>query len=217
MRTTENTLYLLLVWLMALTVFTACSKGGDDYMINYYHDKGTTGATGGKGEKGDKGDFEVYDGEWTVNKQVVDTARLELSGMLKLRLPEAYLTQLCFPDRSGAEEPKPKGLPMEAKLLAQGGSSQMELYSFITKIDDSSGVVFYGAGYFYVTMDGADYQIDLLCSESGSVIFRWDTEMWTIGIPIKRVLITNMSTYKVQQKPLSTPVTIYYNTKQRIR
>ena len=39
---------------------------------------------------------ESFTGEWTVGKQVVDTARLEVSEVLRVRLPEAYLVSLCF-------------------------------------------------------------------------------------------------------------------------
>ena len=159
----------------------------------------------------------VYDGEWTVNKQVVDTARLEIGETLKLRLPEDYLTRLCFPDKSGAESPQHKGTPMEARLLKSGYTQQMELYSFLTMMKDSGGKTLYGAGYYYVTIADTDYRIDLLCSESGSSIFRLDTLLWTISIPVSGFLIVNIVTNEEREQPLTSPVTIYYNAKQRIR
>ena len=159
----------------------------------------------------------VYDGEWTVNKQVVDTARLEVFYELKLRLPEDYLTRLCFPDKSGADSPQTKGTPMVVELLTQGYSKQMELYSFLTMMKDSGGKALYGSGYFYVTIGDTDYRIDLLCSESSSSIFRLDTGLWTIAIPIRGFLIVNTMTNEEREQSLSQPVTIYYNAKQRIR
>ena len=159
----------------------------------------------------------VYDGEWTVNKQVVDTARLEVFYELKLRLPEDYLTRLCFPDKSGADSPQTKGTPMVVELLTQGYSKQMELYSFLTMMKDSGGKALYGSGYFYVTIGDTDYRIDLLCSESSSSIFRLDTGLWTIAIPIRGFLIVNTMTNEEREQSLSQPVTIYYNAKTRIR
>ena len=46
--------------------------------------------------------FYIYDGEWSVNRQVVDTARMEVraNGKIEVRLPEHYLLSLCFPDKT---------------------------------------------------------------------------------------------------------------------
>ena len=199
--------YLLMLWAAGLLLTVACTNDSDmvGEQISLPDDYSNTRSAG------------VYDGEWTVNKQVVDTARLEVFYELKLRLPEDYLTRLCFPDKSGAESPQHKGTPMEARLLKSGYTQQMELYSFLTMMKDSGGKTLYGAGYYYVTIADTDYRIDLLCSESGNSIFRLDTLLWTIAIPVSGFLIVNTATNEEREQPLATPVTIYYNAKTRIR
>ena len=170
----------------------------------------------------------IYDGEWTVNKQVVDTARLEVSDELKLRLPEDYLTRLCFPDNSGAdsnatlgsdqESPQPKGIPMVFKLLAQGYSEQMELYNFsYAMFNLNDGEQVYSIGYYYVTIAGVDYRIDLRGNDYGNAIFRLDTSLWTAGLSIKSFMVSEINKNVWREQSLSQPVTIYYNAKTRIR
>ena len=197
--------YLLMLWAAGLLLTAACTNDSDmlGMEISLPNDYSRTRC--------------VYDGEWTVNKQVVDTARLEVFYELKLRLPEDYLTRLCFPDKSGAEKPQPKGTPMVVELLTSGYTQQMELYTFLTMMKGSGGKALYGSGYYYVTIDGTDYRIDLLCSESSSSIFRQDTQLWTIAIPVRSFLIANTVTGEEREQPLASPVTIYYNAKQRIR
>ena len=195
---------LFVLWATALLLTVACSNDSDKMVdIKYLEER--WGAEG------------IYDGEWTVNKQVVDTARMEVFDKLKLRLPEEYLTRLCFPDKSGADSPQSKGVPMVVQLQTQGYSEQMELYTFLTMMKDGGGKALYGSGYFYVTIADTAYRIDLLCSESSSSIFRLDTGLWTIAIPIRGFLIVNTMTNEEREQPLPQPVTIYYNAKQRIR
>ena len=197
--------YLFILWATALLLTAACANDSDMLCYEPPRFDAYSDAAG------------IYDGEWTVNKQVVDTARLEVFDKLTLRLPEDYLTRLCFPDKSGAESPQSKGTPMVVELLTQGYTKQMELYSFLTMMKDSGGKALYGSGYFYVTIGDTDYRIDLLCSESSSSIFRLDTGLWTIAIPIRGFLIVNTMTNEEREQSLSQPVTIYYNAKQRIR
>ena len=223
MRRIVITMRLLAVWMTAILFFASCSRGGDDvsYLLpDYQGEQGNNGATGNKGDKGDKGGNErmIYDGEWTVNKQVVDTARIELDDKMTLRLPEDFLIRLCFPDKSGEATPQPKGQTMEIFFSRQGYSSQTELYYFIPcYVDNNEDEFHYSSGYFYVTIDGTNYRIDLLCSETGNMIFRRDTLQWTVGISFKKILVTNMSTNWKVKYPLIDTVTIYYNTKQRIK
>lgn len=160
----------------------------------------------------------IYDGEWTVNKQVVDTARLEVFDELKFRLPEDYLTRLCFPDKSGAESPQPQGKSIVVYPSTQGYSEQMELYNFCYAIfDQKNGKRFYSIGYYYATITDVDYRIDLLSNDYGNAIFRLDTGLWTIAIPIRGFFISNTITNEEREQPLSQPITIYYNAKTRIR
>lgn len=199
--------YLLILWAAGLLLTVACTNDSDmvGMEISLPDDYSNTRSAG------------VYDGEWTVNKQVVDTARLEVFYELKLRLPEDYLTRLCFPDKSGADSPQPKGIPMMVRPITQGYSQQMALYAFLTMMKDNGKKALYGSGYFYVTIHDTDYRIDLLCSESSSSVFRLDTQLWTIAIPVSGFLIVNTATNEEQEQSLSAPITIYYNAKTRIR
>lgn len=197
--------YLFLLCAAALLLTAACANDSD-MMADIKNLEERSGAEG------------IYDGEWTVNKQVVDTARMEVFDKLKLRLPEDYLTRLCFPDKSGAESPQPQGKSIEVYLSTQGYSEQMELYNFCYAIfDQKNGKRFYSIGYYYATITDIDYRIDLLSNDYGNAIFRLDTGLWTIAIPIKSFMISEMNKNVWREQPLSQPVTIYYNAKQRIR
>ena len=198
--------YLFILWATALLLTAACTNDSDMVSYSLPHFNANSDAAG------------IYDGEWTVNKQVVDTARLEIGNSLKLRLPEDYLTRLCFPDKSGAESPQPQGKSIEVYLSTQGYSEQMELYNFFYAIfDKKNGKRFYSIGYYYATITDVDYRIDLLSNDYGNAIFRLDTQLWTIAIPIRGFFIANTITNEEREQPLSQPITIYYNAKTRIR
>ena len=81
--------------LMALLVacmLTACSEGNDESMADMQMNNA-------------KADVQsaVFEGEWTIDKEVVDTARLEVSSVLKLRLPATRARQISPPS-----SPQPK-------------------------------------------------------------------------------------------------------------
>lgn len=195
-----------MLWAAGLLLTAACANDGDMMVSDMSPSYNYSNVTG------------VYDGEWTVNKQVVDTARLEIGSSLKLRLPEDYLTRLCFPDKSGAESPQPQGKSIVVYLSTQGYSEQMELYNFCYAIfDQKNGKRFYSIGYYYATITDVDYRIDLLSNDYGNAIFRLDTGLWTIAIPIRGFFIANTITNEEREQPLSQPITIYYNAKTRIR
>ena len=161
--------------------------------------------------------YAVYDGEWTVNKQVVDTARLEVTSVLKVRLPEEYLATLCFPDKSGASVPKPKGQPTVIQYRNQGYSTTYTFSDIVTTEKNFGGWVNFSQASFTVAVDGVDYRVDLLCDVTGSAIYRHDTELWTIAIPVGTFLVTNLKTKEESECRLPSTITIYYNAKQRIR
>lgn len=197
---------LFVLWATALLLTAACTNDSVMLSEQLQHFNVNSDAAG------------IYDGEWTVNKQVVDTARLEIGSSLKLRLPEDYLTRLCFPDKSGAESPQPQGKSIVVYPSTQGYSEQMELYNFCYAIfDQKNGKRFYSIGYYYATITDVDYRIDLLSNDYGNAIFRLDTGLWTIAIPIRGFFISNTITNEEREQPLSQPVTIYYNAKTRIR
>lgn len=159
----------------------------------------------------------VYDGEWTVNKQVVDTARLEVNGVLKVRLPEDYLSRLCFPDRISAAAPKLKGEPAVIFFNDQGYTATA-LFNSITSTEKKfDGMTFFIDVSFTVAIDGVDHRVDLLSNKPGNAVYWNDNDQWTIGITITSFYVTNLATSEEQVRTPDTPVILYYNTKNRIR
>ena len=109
----------------------------------------------------------VYDGVWTVDQQVVDTARLEVSTDMKIRLPEDYLTKLClselrkaagFYDKNYEVETshyrdygifttidpttiKPNGVPVTMTNEEQGFSDKGQYYHSYPKSTDEADML----------------------------------------------------------------------------
>ena len=78
-----KTIVLLIGIMIAMA---GCSVGDTDGSADYNTEASSSNAAG----------WGVYEGEWTVNKQVVDTARLVVAATMRVRLPEQYLLGLCF-------------------------------------------------------------------------------------------------------------------------
>ena len=172
----------------------------------------------------------VFEGEWSVNTHVVDTARLETTNVLKLRLPEEFLVSRCFPhnedpsgyhydsaseEKAAYEKVEPKGVPVSMKMQVQGYSDNGQYNTYYASLLGTAGYK-PEALFFYVTKDEIDYRIELLSDESVTSIYRADTGLWTIAIPIKGFLITNLETMEQRTQELFTPITIYYNAKSCI-
>jgi hypothetical protein len=171
-----------------------------------------------------------YNGEWTVNQQVVDTARLDVTDVLSVRLPETFLTHLCF-SQSGAEnalsyyseidgvkasEIKPLGLPTAIEIKDQGYTDEAVFSYFSAKALVNDGMTVYRSAYFLVTINGTKYHVELLSSDKGSAIRMSDTMGWTIAITVNGFCVTNTMNY--EEKYISiNPITLYYNTTERIR
>lgn len=138
----KSIVYCLVAWL-AVGLMAACSKNDNDELN--MNTKVPINDTNVK---------TVYDGVWCVDEEVVDTARLEVSTDMKIRLPEDYLTSLCFSnpkedalasaiagkddkpkngsDSSTNEEStdiRPKGVPVMMRNLEQGYSDNGQYYS----------------------------------------------------------------------------------------
>ena len=165
----------------------------------------------------------IYDGEWTINKQVVDTARLEVINgqVLRVRLPEIYLEISCF-EKEHASSAKPfsiahKGLPAIILLQNQGYSEKAEFNSITAAEISDQGTTFFSNLSFYVTIDDVDHQVDLLSDEPGNAIYRNDNGQWTIGFTVNAFRVTNQNTLEMQMRTPLKPITLYYNTKERIR
>ena len=236
----KSIVYCLVAWL-AVGLMAACSKNDDNEPnmdtippFNYTIVK------------------TVYDGVWTVDQAVVDTARLEVWGDMKIRLPEDYLTDLYLSspkeeglasaiagkddkpkDSSGSStntvstDIKPKGVPVTMRNLEQGYSDNGQYYSNYSPSSNdtdegrektSGGNSLYESGTFsfYVTKDGVDYRILLLSNDRPTSIYRMDTGLWTISIPINGFLVTNLETNEQSIHGIRPSITLYYNAKSRI-
>lgn len=174
----------------------------------------------------------LYDGEWTVNKQVVDTARLEVNEVLKVRLPENYLANLCFSVVSeknmfsdgtgvltavGESVSTLKGQPAVIYFRDQGYSSTASFADIGLTESNYNGEVVFNNASFTIAIGGVDYRVGLLSNDPGTAVYRNDTGLWTIAIPISAFLVTNLNTREESELQLPSAVTIYYNAKKRIR
>jgi len=201
-----------------LTLLTACSVEDADSNAEYMYGNDSVVPQA------------LYDGEWTVNKQVVDTARLEVNGVLKVRLPEDYLTRLCFggisedgspltSGTSGKTEPMAvlKGQPAVIHFTDQGYSTTTSFANIGVAESSLNGVVVFSHASFTIALNGVDYRVEMLSKEPGTAVYRNDTGLWTIAIPVGAFLVTNLNTQEESEHQLPSAVTIYYNAKKRIR
>lgn len=205
-RTVKYEMAALLV--VVLTTMVGCSTKGDD---GAYMELPPSQAEALMYDTG------IYDGEWTVNKQVVDTARLVVrtNGVIEVRLPESYLLELCFPDDVGNK--KSGNIANLIEVYQQGYSEQsqyMSFYSNTIKTDDAKNC--FGTFSFQATIEDEPCSITLLSYENATAVMQTTTGQWTLGIPIDAFLVKNLSTAKSTERKLSIPVTLYYNTKRRI-
>jgi len=158
----------------------------------------------------------IYDGEWTVDRQLVDMAQMEVSySLLTLKLPEAYLAGLCFGE---ASDPMAcAGQPIRIPFAEQGYSDNAAFYSFTMGTMNYLGETMSCTGYFSVKIGNVDYDVDLFSNENGSVVHRIDTGHWTVAVPITHFLVMNQITQEQKVHKLSSAVTLYYNTKGVVR
>lgn len=165
----------------------------------------------------------IYEGEWTVNKQVVDTARMVVraNGEILLRLPESYLLGLCFPDRTDTSPVEPGNTAGLIGLDQQGYSETSQYMSFASeKLQAADAGRFFVSCSFMATIGDKPYSIGLLSYETATAVVQNATGQWTIGITVNAFSLTNLilpANEPEQVKLLPNTVTIYYNTKQRIR
>ena len=186
---------------MAATL-TCCSEedGAYDDKAYYMGDETT-----------DKG---IYDGEWTVNRQVVDTARLVVSGPLRIRLPERYLLGLCFDDPSGA---KSSNTPIVILTQAQGYSELSSYNSFYSSAKNDGPInMRFNTCYFDATIGGDTCRVALMSAENATAVWQKDTDQWTLAIPIDVFVVFNLTTGQNTEKTLASTQTLYYHTKKRI-
>lgn len=193
-----------------ISLTTACSVAGDS------DDLGSMAL-----EANDMPDNGIYEGEWTVNKQVVDTAQLVVAGTMRVRLPERYLLGLCFPDgkdKGASVNIEPRNAPATIQVYAQGYSEQSQYMTFASATTQAEGYqLLFNTCSFDATINGVLCHFSLLSRENASAILQYGTEQWTLAIPVNTVAIMNSATGQTTRQELSATVTLYYNTKKRIR
>ena len=200
---------MLLTAIMSLTI--ACST--DDADAYSYTDKTTNYMADEEGA--------IYEGEWTVNQQVVDTARLVVANnMLQLRLPEDYLFSTYILPRITSENGAYEfdNDPIDIHVAPQGYSETSQYMSFSSEtLQSNDSPRWYTPGSF-LALGSTPYQILLLSKENATAVYQNTTGQWTLGIPIDGFLLTNLflSTHQSELMELPITVTIYYNTKRRI-
>ena len=159
----------------------------------------------------------VFDGEWTVNRQVVDTARLTVGSSLLVRLPEAYLTELCFSGE--APEAIVGNEPQSYILQQQGYSEQSQFMTLVTPtvaLADGQQV-FYLPCHFRTVVGGRGYSVSILSRENGLAVYSNETQLWTIGIPVNGFQVRSDEAAEPDIVWLPQTVSLYYNAKARIK
>lgn len=212
---------LLRIWcLLSITLVTGCSVGDDAYYTELR----------GMNEGNDYEAFMAegtYEGEWTVNKQVVDTARLVVNkDMMLVRLPESYLLTYFYAfnlpvDSSGKPDHEkmsemtyvPQNTPIKILVSEQGYSEVSQYMTFKSATYSQSN---YSVCSFDAIICGEHCRISLLSKENATAVLQNATGQWTLGIPIDAFLVMNLDTDEQTIKELSNRVTIYYITRRRI-
>ena len=159
--------------------------------------------------------FMIYDGEWTVDKQVADTARLSIRNDLAavmLEFPVIYLSNLFFQNEDSLIVTQWYLYPLN---LTEQAFSEIGNYHIIIPAD-RFGESEYIIGGFQVTKNRITKEVMLITNEMGNGIYRLDTGLWTISFTISSYYITNGATGESSLHPLPEPITLYYNAKKRI-
>ena len=159
--------------------------------------------------------FMIYDGEWTVDKQVADTARLSIRNDLAavmLEFPVIYLSNLFFQNEDSLIVTQWYLYPLN---LTEQAFSEIGNYHIIIPAD-RFGESEYIIGGFQVTKNHITKEVMLITNEMGNGIYRLDTGLWTISFTISSYYITNGATGESSLNPLPEPITLYYNAKKRI-
>ena len=215
MKRIGKTVWFMAVVAVSVLILAACSDGGEhdisDVRSNLQASDATHLFDG------------VYSGEWSIDQQVVVTAQLVVVGnVLKVRLPESILTELCF---GPIYDIKPEvlqkaenlGLPAEIQIFSKGYTNEA-VYADANSDKAAVGEAMYYAGASYVTIvDGVTYYVELLSDEAGRTVYKMDTMGWTIAYRVTGFRITDTKTMAWSVKHREHPFTLYYNTKERIR
>ncbi|MBR6193902.1 MAG: hypothetical protein IKQ58_00395 [Prevotella sp.] len=212
MKRIGKTVWFMAVVAVSVLILAACSDGGEhdisDVRSNLQASDATHLFDG------------IYSGEWSIDHQVVDTAQLVVVGnVLKVRLPESILTELCFGPIYDISQYNAEylGLPAEIQIFSKGYTNEA-VYADANSDKAAVGEAMYYAGASYVTIvDGVTYYVELLSDEAGRTVYKMDTMGWTLAYQVTGFRITDTKTMAWSVKHREHPFTLYYNTKERIR
>ena len=174
----------------------------------------------------------AYEGEWKVNDQMVDTARLEVTAMdggdvavatASVRLPGQYLlSNYVVPLYAQAKGYEADDVSFEVfnqytdlRLMMQGYSQQSQFLSFAQSSSPGYG---YQVVWFLAKIDDTMYRVILMSKDTVIAILQKGTGQWTLGIRIDGILLSDMYASMLTELPLQLPtaVNLYYSTKRRI-
>lgn len=198
-------------WLL-LTMLIGCTTNDDDMVAGQpqsYTDKSLL-------------TLAVYDGEWTVNKQIIDTARLVVGPTnVSVRFPHRYLADLYILTSNETDQNVGTAVntykATDIKLSALGYSEQWQYYALaLPSIVGADSELLTVPCSFETTIADTPYSISLLCQNNASAMTDIATGQWTLIIPIKTLLVTNLSTGHSTLHKLNTTIVLYYNTRQQI-
>lgn len=197
----------LLMLLSAVWVITACTVLDDDLSMN--SDEGLNFYSAAAPN--------TWEGKWTVNRQVIDTAKITIDSMIRIRYPEEYLISLYHGPIG--KEVRGKGSTSKILLQQQGFSDNTVFmtYKAFPALLETHSQPYYCNGTFTVTTGQKDYYIELLSTENANIIYAADKGQWTLGIPVSHFRVTDLETGQLSVHELPAGLTLYYNTEKRIR
>lgn len=207
------------VWVLLIgsVFYASCSVGDDkiqDSFIDLYPSNMDYLNSGQKPSNNQTVSQGVFDGEWVIDGMVVATARLEVTNdSMKIILPEQAILQ-----SSGVEALFPFGESdtTTTPVFNFPETTQIIKYKVVGLSREAGYATLYNGGSFCVTIDDVSYRVDLISEENGTAMYSITTHLWSLGIPVDKIAVTNLQTREQQTKVLSSPMMLIYNTKKKV-
>ena len=162
--------------------------------------------------------IEYFDGEWSVDQQVIDTTRMEYieynEKELIIELPEKYLLDLFM---QGSDcHVKIHEVQIDYFLKRRGYSEDAVFFDLMMYYGFGDiGEGNYLNGRFYAEVDGKDDIFGIISSTLGNVVYRPKNEQYTIAVPVSSIIRLGDGYYERTEVKLPQPITLYYNTTKK--
>ena len=178
----------------------------------------------------------IYDGEWRVDTRsyVVGEGKLTVrKDSIEFVLPEEYIIssgirlwndnldstlaqELLF---SSSSEVEYYGIVQHVHYTWEGSSSNAYYSELVSLSNNSVGAPVYGVYSFKVrfrsTPYKTDYRVDLLLSDKATAMYDVNTKMWTIMIPLDKIVVVNLKSGKnVNEIKPVLPILVFNSTKK---